>query len=104
MLDIPSILIVIAKGLEVLKTVGELYYPDKISSKVEAMLVEQNRAKEMIEKHEEDIFKLSEKAQQADAEMARLRSEAARSRSVSCWAIGLAGLSVLLAVLAVVRK
>jgi len=121
MIHIP--IMAISAGLNILKTAKDLFYPDQTINEAEAILrksvandigplqeqicdhrqvidklVGQVKAdKDMIEKHNEVLINLSEAAQQTIAEVASLRL-------ISCWAIGLAGLSVLLAVLVVVLK
>jgi hypothetical protein len=117
------LIMTISAGLNVLKTAKDFFFPDKTINEVKAILskdmaddigslreqirdhrqvleklVEQVRAdRDMLEKHNDVLIKLSEAAQQTVAEVARLRV-------VSYWAIGLAGLSILLAVLVWILK
>jgi cell division septum initiation protein DivIVA len=78
--------------------VGSLQEQVRIHRQVIDRLVEQVKAdKDMLEKHNEVLIQLSEAAQQIAIAEARLRA-------ISYWAIGLAGLALLLATLSVVLR
>jgi hypothetical protein len=118
MIPIIPTIIATKAGLDVLRKAKEWFYPDKTLSEAEAILrkriaddvgslqeqvrthrqvidklVDQVKAdKDMIEKHNEVLIHLSEAAQQVDTALAR-------QRIASYCAMGIAGLSLLAAVL-----
>jgi hypothetical protein len=121
MLPILPILTGTSAGLDLLKKAKEWFYPDTTISDAEAImrkrmaddvgslqaqiqvhrtvidkLVVQAKAdKEMILRHNEVLIQLSEEAQRAAAKVGQLRI-------LAFWAIGIAGLSVFVAILLVV--
>ena len=123
MIPIIPAIIATKTGLEILQKAKEWFYPNKTLSEAEAILskriagdvgslqeqvrahrevidklVDQVKAdKDMIEKHNEVLIHLSETAQHAAVAQAKLRL-------ISFWAIGMAGLSLLTAILFWVLK
>ena len=123
MLPVVPIMIGTSAGLDLLKKAKEWFYPDRTINEAEAILrnrmaddvgslqeqmrdhrqvidklVEQVKAdKDLLQKHNEVLIELSEEAQMTAAAVARLRI-------LSYGAIGLAGVSVLAAILLAILK
>jgi len=123
MIPVVPIMVGTTAALDLLKKAKEWFYPNKTINEAEAILrkrmaddvgslqeqlqdhrqvidklVEQVKAdKDMIQKHNEVLIQLSERAQQALVGMKRLRT-------LSYLAIGLAGLSALAAIVLAVLK
>ena len=123
MIPVVPIMVGTTAALDLLKKAKEWFYPNKTINEAEAILrkrmaddvgslqeqlrdhrqvidklVEQVKAdKDMIQKHNEVLIQLSERAQQALVGMKRLRT-------LSYLAIGLAGLSALAAIVLAILK